>query len=206
MRSRLLLLGVAVALGFGTTAHAQYIYIDVNGDGVCTTSDVLYSALTSVDVWLDTNHDHSGGTVVCSDGTNPLDIGSYDILIHSSGAGGVSYGTWTNNMSGYAQLNPPTTAGPDFGVGYASAGSYDPPGRYKLGTLAVTITGNPSMNFLPTPPQGIPSPVTGFGSECSGSDFPNTISLGVDFFDNCGPMITDAVETTTWGKIKMTYR
>jgi len=206
MNARLLLLGIVAALGLGTAAQAQYIYVDANGDGVCNFSDVLFAGVTSVDVWLDTSHGANGAAVTCADGVNPLDIGSYDILIRSSGPGGVSYGAWTNNMSGYAQLNPPTVAGPDFGVGYASSGTYNPPGLYKLGTLALTVTGNPALFFLASPPPGIPSPVTGFGSECSGSDNPNTISLGLDFFDNCAPTITDAVETTTWGKIKMAYR
>ena len=205
MKRLLLLLGIAAALSYGTAAQAQYIYIDVNGDGVCTLTDVLTSSVTSVDIWLNTNHSQGGATVTCSDGTNPLDIGSYDLILHKAGGGSLTFGTWTNSMAGYSQLNPPTVVGNDFGVGYGSSGAFNPPGLYKLGTLAVTVTGNPILSFS-TGAAGIPSPVTGFGSECAASDNPNTVTLGVDFFDNCGLPSFDAVELTTWGKIKQTYK
>ena len=211
MKKSLLLLGVIAALAIGAPAYSQYIYLDVNGDGVWSSlGDGLTSASTSVGVWLDTNHrapDLGGGgaLVTCADGTNPLDIGSYDIILHSSGAGSVAYGAWTNNMTGYAVLNPPTTAGADFGVGFGSAGSYNPAGLYKLGSLAITVTGSPVITFS-TGALGIPSPVTGFGSECSGSDNPNTITLGLDFFDNHGTAPTTPVASTTWGKIKQLYK
>jgi len=206
MKKSLLLLGVIAALAIGAPAYSQYIYMDVNGDGVNTTADLLTSSSTHVDIWLNTNHNKAGATVLCNDGTTPRNIGSYDIIVHSQGSGSVSYGTWKNNMTGYAVLSPQSTAGPDAGVGYTSSGGYDPPGLYKLGSFPVTVTGNPQMIFLTQAPVGINDFGTGFGSLCSGTDNPNTITLGLDFFDNDGTAAGTPVESTTWGKIKQLYR
>ena len=205
MKKSLLLLGVIAALAIGAPAYSQYIYLDVNGDGVNTSSDALTSSSTNVDVYLNTNSNKAGSPVSCADGINPLDIGSYDIILHASGTGSVTYGTWTNSMTGYSVLNPPTTAGADFGVGFGSAGSFNPAGHFKLGSLAISVTGTPVLSFS-TGAAGIPSPVTGFGSECSGSDNPNTITLGLDFFDNDGTRSPTPVNSTTWGKIKQLYK
>jgi len=87
-------------------------------------------------------------------------------------------------------------------------GRSSPPGRYKLGTLHVTVQGLVSVFLIPisTTPD-IPSFGTGFGTSCDASDFANTEVLGVDFVDNCSPPYTrDDVKATTWGKIKLTYR
>jgi len=192
----------------GRPAFGQFIYMDANGDGLCTTADVLIAPVTSVDIYLNTNHNGGGFPVLCNDGTNPLDISSYDLLLHVAGPGSVAYGTWTNAMAGYKEQNEATPLGSDFGVGYAdSSASFLPPGLYKLGSLSLTVAGNPTLYFLTTQPPGITAPVTGFGSHCSGSDYPNTITLGMDFFDSCIPWVTyDSVEATTWGKIKQIYR
>jgi hypothetical protein len=206
MKNSLLLLGVIAALAIGAPAHSQYIYLDVNHDGVNSSADVLTSTSTSVDVYLNTNHNKAGTTIICNDGTNPLDIASYDVIVHTSGSGSVTYGTWTNSMTGYAQLDPPTTVGPDFGVGYSSPAAFNAAGLYKLGTLAVTVTGTPVLTFLSNEPAGIPSFGTGFGSECSGTDNPNTITLGIDFNDADGTASSTPVQSTTWGKIKQLYK
>ena len=56
MKPSLLLLSVVTALSLGTPAHSQYIYMDVNGDGVGGFDECLSSSTTGVDVYLDTNH------------------------------------------------------------------------------------------------------------------------------------------------------
>ena len=211
MRHSLLLLGVIAALAIGAPAYSQYIYMDVGnggaGNGVWTSGDVLSSASTQVDIWLNTNHNASGAVANCNDGVHPLDIGAYDLVIHTSGSGSVTYGTWTNTMASYGVLDPASVSGPDFGVGYGSAAAYDAPGLYKLGTLAVTVTGSPVLSFLTSRPSGsgITSTLTAFGSQCEGTDFPNTITLGIDFTDNNGTASPTPVEPTTWGKIKQLY-
>jgi len=86
MKHCLLLLGVIAALAIGAPAYSQYIYMDLNGDQVCTSADALTSSITAVDVWLDTNHNKDGTTATCVDPSKPLDIFSYGVLIHSQGS------------------------------------------------------------------------------------------------------------------------
>jgi hypothetical protein len=209
MKRSLLLLGVIAALAIGAPAYSQYIYLDANGDGVCTSADALSSSSTSVDVWLDSDHDAGGALTPCSDGFNPNDIGSYDLIFRSSGSGSVTFTGYTHNAAlggSFVILNPFTVAGNEAGVGYTGA-TYLSPGLYKLGTLDLTVTGTPVVGFLgesDTP--AIPSPVTGFGSHCSGTTYPNTITLGVDFTSVCGTASPTPTESTTWGKIKQLYR
>lgn len=206
MRRSLLLLGVIAALAIGAPAYSQYIYMDVNGDGVWSSADALTSASTHVDFYLNTNHNEAGAVVICNDLVHPLDIGSYDLLFHAGGSGSIAFGTYTNAMAGYAQQGTYTVAGADAGVGYSSAGGFNVAGLYKLGTLTLTVTGTPVLSWLTAQPAGIPSSVTGFGSECEGTDFPNTITLGLNFTDQHGTVGPTPVESTTWGKIKQLYR
>jgi len=209
MKHTLLLSGVIAVLAIGAPAYSQYIYMDRNGDGVCTSADVLSSSSTSVDIWLNTNHNANGTTVTCGNPSQPMDIFSYDILVHSSGAGGVTYNSWSNNMTNYTVFSAFTTSGPDMGVGFqAPFGSSNPAGLYKLGTIAVTVTGTPTLSFLTAPPQGsnIPSQFTGFGTPCESGTFSNTMALGLDFQDNCGTSSATPTLDTTWGKIKQLYR
>jgi len=92
MKKSLLLLGVIAALAIGAPAHSQYIYMDVNGDGVCTSADLLTSSSTSIDVWLNTNHDANGSVKTCSsNASQPLDIFSYDLVVHQAGSGSVGF-------------------------------------------------------------------------------------------------------------------
>jgi len=208
MKKSLLLLGVIAALAIGAPAYSQYIYLDSNGDGVNTNlGDVLSSSDTVVHVWLDTNHNAAGSTVNCSDGTNPLDIGLFDIVVHSTGSGSVVYNGFTlgAGMTGFALLNPFTVAGPDAGVGYVGA-NYLNPGLYELGQLSVTVTGTPRIEFIGSNLNpSIPSPATAFGSHCSGTDNPNYITLGIDFTDGVGTHSGTPTQATTWGKIKQLY-
>jgi len=208
MKHSLLLLGVIAALAIGAPAYSQYIYLDTNNSGTCTSADILSSSVTSVRVFLDTNHDAAGTVTPCSDGTNINDIASYDLIFHSSGTGSVTYTGFTNGaaMLGFTLINALTVAGSDAGVGY-NGPNYLAPGLYELGQLAVTVTGTPVLSFIGTSTNpAIPSPVTGFGSHCSGTDNPNTITLGVDFTSVCGTSSGTPTESTTWGKIKQLYR
>src|SRR5438874_10539886 len=124
---RALILGSLIAiLTIGAPAYSQYIFMDTNGDGVCDSNDVLTSGSTAVDVWLNTNHNQNGTMVTCSANPDqPLTIFSYDILFNASGAGSVTYNSWTNADSRFTVLNPLTVSGTSAGVSY-SYGS-DPP-------------------------------------------------------------------------------
>lgn len=208
MKKSLLLLGVIAALAIGAPAYSQYVYLDANNDGVCTTGDNLTSATTAIAVWLNTNHDANGTTKTCfANAAQPLDIFSYDIVVHQSGTGSVTFNSYTNAASGFTVVNNLTVAGSDAGVGYgAPLGGNLSPGLVKLGTFNVSVTGTPVLNFIGVSSNAsIPSPVTGFGSSCDGTDFANTITLSIDFTDNCGSAPGTDTKSTTWGKIKQLY-
>jgi hypothetical protein len=212
MKKSLLLLGVLAALAIGAPAYSQYIFMDVNNDQTCVNtggSDLLTSSISAVDVWLDTNHSQDGTLRTCvTNPSQPVDIFSYDLVVHQSGSGSVTFNSWTNSASGFQLLNPLTVAGADAGVGYtAPLGGNLAPGLYKLGTFGVTVTGNPKLDFVGLSSNAsIPSFGTGFGSSCDASDFANTMVLGTDFFDGCGTSAGTPTENTTWGKIKQLYR
>jgi hypothetical protein len=208
MKRLLQLLPLIAVLAIGTPAHSQFIYMDTSGDGISSSLDCLTSNVTVVHVYLNTNHNRDGSVATCVDGTNPFDMASYDLIFHSGGSGSVTYNGWTNGsaMSGFTLLDAFTVAGNDAGVGYQGP-TYLAPGLYELGQLSVTVTGSPGLSWVGTSnTPSIPSPVTGFGSHCSGTDNPNTITLGLDFFDNGGTCLPDPVESTTWGKIKQLYK
>jgi hypothetical protein len=190
-------------------SFGQYIFIDVNGDTQCTSADALSSSVTSIDVYLDTNHDANGTVKTCvTNPIQPLDIFSYDLVMHVQGSGSITFNSWTNAAATFTQINALTVAGADVGVGYtAPTGTTLTPGRYKLGTFGVTITGTPDLLFVGTSTNtSIPSFGTGFGTSCDASTFANTMVLGTDFQDHCTAASGTPVEATTWGKIKMLYR
>jgi hypothetical protein len=200
MKHCLLVLVAVVALAFGVPASAQYMYLDVNGDGLSTSADVLTSATTSVDVYMDTNSNGNGSVATCPTG-EALTINSYTFILRSTG--GVTYGTWTDNMGFTVNLGG-ATAGNDYWTGRGS-GTALAPGTYKLGTLAITVTGNPVINIMSSTSID-PVALTSFGSACPGQDFDNTMKLGLDWMDVTGTYPSTPVSKTTWGKIKDLYR
>jgi len=209
MKHCLLVFAAVVALAIGVPASAQYMFIDVNGNGAngcpLANNDVLTSSVTSVDVYLKTNLNRNGSAAVCPTG-EALTINSYTFIL-SAPTGGVTYGTWTDAMGFTINANPfpngTGVAGNDVWVAKAS-GTPSAPGTYKLGTLAITVTGSPTLEIHTTSTiDG--SAMTSFGSACPGQDFDNTMKLGSDWFDNCGTAATVPVTETTWGKIKANY-
>ena len=210
MRHFLLLLGVIAAMAIGAPAYSQYVFMDVDGDGVNTLFDVLTSSSTTVHVYFDTNHNKDGTTVTCTDGVHPLDMAIYDFVVHASGSGAVTYNGYTQsavmNAAGFQQLNPFTVSGQNAGVGY-TANNYANPGRYELGTISVTITGSPILTFVGTSTDpAIQSFGTGYGTHCDASVNTNEMTLGIDFFDADGTRSSTPTESTTWGKIKQLYK
>lgn len=206
MNRLLLTLVVAVApLLFGASiAHSQYLYLDISGDGACDWQDYLISPVTSVDVWLDTSHNQDGSEVQCAqDAGSSMTISSYEFILQVTYAGSVDFGAWTDEM-GF-----PNDLGMDDGGYYVriarSAASALPAGKYRLGSLAITVAGSPRL--WPVPSVGSnPAYHTGFTSDCPGVDSDHFIKYVVDFSGVCGTSVPDATETTTWGKIKEAYR
>ena len=202
MKHCLLVFAAVVALAIGVPASAQYMYIDVNGDGVCTGADAITTATTSVDVWMRTNVNGNGSAAVCPTG-EALTINSYTFIL-SAPSGGVTYGAWTDNM-GFTINAGGGQAGNDVWVAKAS-GTPQAPGTYKLGTQAITVSpGCHSLEIHQTSTID-PTAMTSFGSQCPGTEFDNTMKLPTDWTDICATaQCTDSKETT-WGKIKNLYR
>lgn len=207
MKRLLLLLGAA-ALLVAAPAMAQYISLDVNNDGICDANDVLTPSVTSVDVYFDTNHNKDGSTAVCSTGED-LTISSYGVILTASGAGSVTYGTWTDHMAatvpgGFNIKIADARGGSDIFVAYGGA-TQGAPGKYKVGTLAVTVTGNPVLDWNTSSSVDVGA-VTVFGTLCLGSRFDGSQIYGTDFFDHCGTNPFTPNRPTTWGAIKNLYK
>jgi hypothetical protein len=196
------------ALAISVPASAQYMYVDVDGDGECTYFDVLTSTTTSVDLYLYTDRYANGSAAICPTG-EALTINSYTFIL-SAPYGGIHYGAWTDNMgftiNANSYPNGTATAGNDIWVAKAS-GTHSAPGRYKLGSLALTITAPGYAGLEIHSGSSLDETAfTSFGSECPGSDFDNTMKMASDWTDVCGARPIIAVSETTWGKIKLGYR
>jgi hypothetical protein len=210
MKHCLLVFAAVVALAIGVPASAQYMFIDVNGDGQCTSADVLTPSVTSVDIWLKTNVNGNGSLATCDTGDGNLTINSYTFVL-SSGSGGVAYGAWTDNMTFSLAAGGPVSNSTDYFIGRASA-AIQPAGSYKLGSLAITVTGSPTLSIIKHSTVDNTSQ-TSFGTACSGHDFNNTYRFGEnadqippgDWSDVCGTASGTPVSETTWGKIKKNY-
>jgi hypothetical protein len=224
MKHCLLYLAVAAALVVGAPAYAQFVFLDTNGDGLasCTDpmlpDDVLAPGTMNVDVYFDTNHNPDGSLATCDTGPEPLSMNSYTFVLRASGTGSVVYNSWddlmgyTTNGTGGTVGSPPGDPGllvgapNDAWVALAST-SYSPPGKYKVGTLNITVTGNEVLTILADDPGLSGSANTSFGTECFALDFDNTYKLGLDFpvSNACGTEPQTPVKNTTWGKIKDLY-
>lgn len=183
-RRTLLLVLLATALLFGS-AHAQYLYLDSNGDGVHSSADVVKpSGVTVVDVWLHTDTNRDGSPATCSTADGGFTINSYEIILRAV-SGSVAWGTFTNRQPEFTTVFGLRSGGSDFYAGQGG-GTILPPGLYRLCTLEVTrTTGFPSLSLATSTPLGGPF-LTSFGSTCSGLDYDNTLKLAQDWFDADG--------------------
>jgi len=221
MKNCLLFLAVVAMLAIGAPAYSQYLFIDANGDGhnsgnpaePGTGSDVLNSGITSVDIYFDTNHNPDGSAATCNSSTANLTINSYECLLRSSGSGSVTFNGWTDNMGFTIGIigagdNKFAAAGTDCWVGLGS-GTQMAAGRYKVGTLSITVTGTPVISWLPLGASSIKATAeTAFGTACEGHDFDNTYKLGSDYpLSNAfGTPAPTPVAAKTWGEIKGMYK
>lgn len=210
MKHGLLVLAAFIALAIGVPASAQYMYIDVNGDGLNTATDVLTPSTTGVDIYLATNKkltdpnniDSPVIPTTCQTDPVELTINSYQIIL-TAPSGGVTYGAWTDNM-GFTIPVGNAQGGNDMVIGWASA-TPQPAGTYKLGHLALGVSGsNVTLTFAIT--TSLAGDVfTCFGSLCGGIDFDNTPKYNGDW-QSIGPTRSSIpVTETTWGKIKTLY-
>jgi len=223
MKNCLLLLAVVAMVAVVAPAYSQTIYLDTNGDGMnsvlekqngnnAAPDDVLGASTTAVDVYFDSNHNPDGSTLLCpQDAAQPYDMFSYEATVRASGSGSVTFNGWTDALGwsiGIITIGDHTfaTAGTDawFGRGTQSSGAVM--GRYKVGTLSVSVTGTPKLDFV-TSSTIDPSAQTAFGGHCYAPLFDNTNRLG-EQYPTSNAFGTEApvpVVPTTWGKIKNLY-
>ena len=187
------LLVLAALAVLASPAAAQYMYLDSNGDGVNTSADQLASngTATTVDVWLNTNHNRNGSDAICDiDGTSPLGINSYVFNLRAS-SGLVSYGGFINRIASFTisfgEVNPGD------GVQYKNGNGGQTglaPGLYRLATLTITgLSGTPRVDIVDLSSGS--ADFTSFGTAaggCPGNDFDNTYKLagpggGTDWHD-----------------------
>ena len=163
------------------SAPGQYLYVDANGDGEHTDADVIHATgTTTLDLWLrtDSNRDGSGATCVTGDGE--LTITGYEFNLRANN-GTLAWGPFTNRVTDLATNVGSTSSATEFRAG--ANGAELPPGNYLLATVLVSVaSGTPNITIVPK--TALPGSFgTGFGSQCSGSEFTNTLHLGVDWFD-----------------------
>lgn len=220
-----LLLVVLGMLASVLPAQGQYVYLDVNGDGLnydrelalanYVPIDGLNSTVTSVDVYIVTDKVADGNAATCAS-EEPFTIGSYEVVLRATGHGVVYFHGWTDAMGFEVPIisggdGTFMTGGMDAWFGRGGNPPDLPPGTYKLGTVSVTVTGYPIIIF------GSSSALDGyaetaFGSQCDGAMLDGRIRLGplseiyYDFNESFGTTSYVGVVATTWGKIKERYR
>ena len=221
MRALLLALLFALAIGSAAApAAAQYYFLDTNGDGTnrcvdpAAPPDRLTPGITAVDVYVVTDRTIEGAPVVCgmSEGTYvaPLSLYSFEFILRASGPGSVRYDAWTDAAGFQGGLIPlgdftMATRGSDVWVGRFTMNALGP-GKHRLGTLAMKVSGYPRLDFTLTTPMANPGAATYFGSHCLSLQVDNVHRLGEDFYDACGTVSTDPGDLAVWDRIQSLYR
>jgi SdrD B-like protein/flagellar hook capping protein FlgD len=187
----LLFLSLSTALpSIPIRADAQYLYLDLNGDGLNTSADVLNGLPVNASIYLRTDRNRDGSSTTCPSGPEPLSIGSLEFILHASApvtwgalaAGGLFRGATITDHNAT-----------DFYAGYFdSTDVFLPPGQYQVGTLAITPVapvGNPLLTFA-TSTSLSAHYLTSFGSQCRGLDDDYTLKLGREWHDAAGTFAT----------------
>jgi PKD repeat protein len=189
-------------------ASAQYMFLDVNGDGIHDDSDALDpSGVTRIDIWLDTARNRDGSPAFCdTDAATPLTVNSWEVSLQAVG-GTVEWGP-LDNMLAISAVNAcfadaaDTTDPVWYHNGWGGNHIIDP-GRYHVGRLRVRVlTGNPAVVFRPYNPAQ-PNDLTSFGTRCLGLQGDNTYRLGEDWWDAAGlgnELVADA-GGPYWGRV-----
>src|SRR5258705_12542386 len=197
------LLIVAVLVFGGREASAQHIYLDTDGDGIHTSSDVLRAiGNTEVSVYLDTSHDADGPPRDCNahsgaGGTGNLGFFSYDLILRvEPNTGSVRWGEYADANGFTPDLRDRGGSGE---ILISRRGSSAlPPGKYLLGKITVTPTAGVPVLGVATMSKLEPAAFTGFGTPCSGSEYLNSYVLGVDWPAGAdGKLATQAVTAAT---------
>lgn len=209
--ARLTLFFLLAALGWSVSCPAQEVFLDVNRDGRCDAADVLGPEVASVDVWFVTDRNADGSAATCQgewDREYSLSVFSFMVLLRAWGDGTVRYGPWIpgSAVSGFQADLGSRTKGADCVIAYGGMNALEP-GRYKVGTLRVAVTGHPRLSFMTAAPLA-PELVTCFGSECPGLGFDSTIRLGGEFIDARGTAAATSTADagSVWAAVQKLYR
>ena len=206
----------AAAAFVAAPVKAQYLYMDMNGDGVCDTFDSLPTSGAAVDVWIDTTHGPDGVAVTCPTGED-LTISGYKLILTGYALPGssVAINGWTNARPEFTESLGQIQDGNNIWVAYVSenTATHLAPGQHKLGTVTTTSAGCAWLGFRGWIDVQGTIYTTDIFSQCSGIDGDHILRLGEEFFDTCGtagvcdpPDPPLASISTTWGKIKALYR
>jgi uncharacterized protein (UPF0179 family) len=181
------ILAVVAIAGFAQTASAQYMFMDVNGDGLYNPAVDKMNAngvATVADVYVVTNQNRDGSTAICDSdddngnppGFTPLTINSYAFNLEAVN-GTVTYSGYINRDP----VNMPTPFGEinldgiHYKNGFGGLLTQNP-GKYRLATLTITgQTGSPSITFVDQINGS--NDFTAFGTRCDGNGFDSTYKL-----------------------------
>jgi PKD repeat protein len=165
-----------------STASAQYMYLDANGNGIHDAGDVLNAngTPTTVDVWMNTNHNRDGTLVECNTQDGILQANSYAVNLIAQG-GTVTYSGFINRQANMVTSFGEVNAGDGqykngFGGSADPAIALPPGGPYLMMTITITGTGQ-SPSILINDLNSNSPDWTSFGTACSGNDFDNTYKL-----------------------------
>jgi PKD repeat protein len=188
---RFVLLILFALISANRPATAQYMFFDIDGDGVYTYTDTLppWGGPSTIDVYVVTDKDLYGSPVTCSDGTG-LTLNSYTINLYALNAA-VSFTSVTNQMPGMSEVVPLVTYPYALTVGYWGPQMF-PPGKYHLLRITAEFeSGCPALSIVRSSCYSPPGIVTSFGSSCPGVNFDNELRLGEDWLGAPGFACTD---------------
>jgi hypothetical protein len=175
-----MLLVACVGLFVAPRGYAQHMFLDTSGDGINTTDDkLLPTGVTTVSIWVETDRNRDGtSSRYVGVGQGQLTINQYEFVLRSDG-GAVEWGVYTNLQPTMDVPFGPLKNATDYYHGYGGMAIL-PPGKYKLGTLAVRVkSGSPRLVFASSSPLW-GSARTSFGSQFSGKDGDNTLKFNED--------------------------
>src|SRR6188474_1064176 len=148
-------LALIVGLFLASPCYSQYMYIDVNANGVHDSNDFLNPDTTTIRIWLDTAHDRDGALAHCHTGPDSMAILSYEFVLRAVG-GTVAWADYHNGIPGMG-VHFGTVSDSEFYYNGFGGTARNPPGLYLLGTLEVTVlSGSPSIAIIPSDPLRVP--------------------------------------------------
>ena len=178
---RLAVLSLLVSALSPAPASAQYMFLDSNADGVHTAADEVNPiGTTTIDVWLDTGENRDATDAECPDSGDPHEFFSYLFCLRVSD-GTVAWGPFENAQATMGVHFGRRTSSTEYVDGYGGLTEF-PPARYRLGRLVMTtLSGTPRVEIVAN--TSLSFEITSFGSTCVGSQFDNTMRMGVEWGD-----------------------